>query len=76
LGRDWVAKSTYSLVNTRITAGWGSVGGQLAGAFHGFEGDVDDLADEAEDVLGVVFVVGVVEDAGALAGGDLVLVLT
>ncbi len=33
----------------------------------GFEGDGDDLADEAEDVLGVVVAVGVVDDAGALA---------
>ena len=40
----------------------------------GFEGDGDDLADEAEDVLGVVVSVGVVDDVGALVGGDLVLV--
>jgi hypothetical protein len=35
---------------------------------------VDDLADEADDVLGVVFAVGVVDDAGALVGRELVLV--
>ena len=35
---------------------------------------MDDLLDEAEDVLRVVFAVGVVGDAGALVGGDLVLV--
>jgi hypothetical protein len=35
---------------------------------------VDDLANEAEDVLGVVFAVGVVDDAGAFVGGDLILV--
>ena len=40
----------------------------------GFQGDGDDLADEAEDVVGVVFAVGVVDDAGAFVGGDLVLV--
>ena len=40
----------------------------------GFEGDGDDLADEAEDVFGSVFAVGVVDDAGAFVGGDLVLV--
>lgn len=35
---------------------------------------MDDLADEAEDVLGIVVAVGVVGDAGALVGGELVLV--
>jgi hypothetical protein len=44
----------------------------------GFEGDGDDLADEAEDVLGVgVFsfkAVGVVDDAGAGVGRNAVLV--
>jgi hypothetical protein len=40
----------------------------------GFEGDGDDLADEAEDVLGVVGAVGVVDDARAGVGGDPVLV--
>ena len=40
----------------------------------GFEGDGDDLADEAEDVLGVAGSVGVVDDAGAGVGGDAVLV--
>jgi hypothetical protein len=40
----------------------------------GFERDGDDLADESEDVLGVVFAVGVVDDAGARVGGDAVLV--
>jgi hypothetical protein len=44
------------------------------GALYGFERDVDDLAEKAEDVLGVVFTVGVVDDVGALVGGDLVLV--
>ena len=39
----------------------------------GFQGDGDDLADEAEDVLGVVGAVGVVDDAGAGVGGDAVL---
>jgi len=36
--------------------------------------DGDDLADETEDVLVVVFAVGVVDDAGAGVGGDAVLV--
>ena len=40
----------------------------------GFEGDGDDLADEAEDVFGVVGTVGVVDDAGAGVGGDAILV--
>ena len=44
----------------------------------GFEGDGDDLGEEAEDVLGVGLVsvdaVGVVGDAGAGVGGDAVLV--
>src|SRR5713226_675406 len=40
----------------------------------GFEGDGDDLFDEAEDVVGVVFAVGVVGDAGAGVGRDAVLV--
>jgi hypothetical protein len=35
---------------------------------------VDDPADEAEDVLGIVVGLRVVDDAGALVGGDLVLV--
>jgi hypothetical protein len=35
---------------------------------------VDDLANEAEDALEVVFTVGVVDDAETLVGGDLVLV--
>jgi hypothetical protein len=39
----------------------------------GFQGDGDDLADEAEDVFGVVGAVGVVDDAGAGVGGDAVL---
>ena len=39
----------------------------------GFEGDGDDLADEAKDVFGVVGAVGVVDDAGAGVGGDAVL---
>jgi hypothetical protein len=33
------------------------------------EGDGDDLADQTEDVLGVVGAVGVVDDAGAGVGG-------
>ena len=40
----------------------------------GFERDGDDLADEAEDVSGVVGAVGVVDDAGAGVYGDAVLV--
>jgi hypothetical protein len=39
-----------------------------------FERDGDDLADEAEDVFGIVLAVGVVDDAGAGVGGDAVLV--
>ncbi len=40
----------------------------------GFEGNGDDLADEAEDVAFVVFAVGVVGDAGVGVGGGAVLV--
>ena len=39
-----------------------------------FEGDGDDLADEAEDVFGIVGAVGVVDDTGAGVGGDAVLI--
>jgi hypothetical protein len=39
----------------------------------GFEGDGDDLADEAEDVAIVVGAVGVVDYAGTGNGGDSVL---
>jgi hypothetical protein len=48
--------------------------GQSPNNLLGFEGDGDDLADEAEDVLRVVGAVGVVDDAGAFVGRDLVLV--
>jgi hypothetical protein len=40
----------------------------------GLEGEGDDLADEAEDVLFIIGAVGVGGDVGALVGGDLVLV--
>ena len=49
-------------------------GGQRSDDALGFEGDGDDLADEAEDVGRVVGPVGVVHDAGAGVGGDAVLV--
>ena len=55
-------------------------GGEGGDELLGFEGDGDDLADEAEDVAFGVRVfgrgdaVGVVGDTGALVGGDLVLV--
>ena len=57
----------------------GSSGGEVEGGesgYHplGFEGDGDDLADEAEDVFWVVGTVGVVDNAGAGVGGDAVLV--
>ena len=41
---------------------------------HGFEADVDDLTDEAEDVFGIAGAVGIVGDAAALVGGDRTLV--
>src|SRR5208283_485044 len=41
---------------------------------HGFEADGDDLPNQADDVLGVVGVVGVVVDVAAFVGADLVLV--
>ena len=49
-------------------------GGEGGDDFLGFEGDGDDLSDEAEDVVVVVGAVGVVDDAGAGVGGDAVLV--
>lgn len=49
-------------------------GGEIADEADGFEADGDDLADEANDVLGIVRAVGVVDDAGAFVGGDAVLV--
>jgi hypothetical protein len=49
-------------------------GGEGGDDLLGFEGDGDDLADEAEEVAFVVFAVGVVGDAGARVGGDAVLV--
>ena len=60
--------------------GWGEEsGGEVEGGeggddLLGFEGDGDDLADEAEDVAFVVFAVGVVGDAGAGVGGGAVWV--
>jgi len=41
---------------------------------HGLEAEVDDLGDEADDVLGVVGAIGVACYAGAFVGGDLVLI--
>jgi hypothetical protein len=49
-------------------------GGEGGDDLLGFEGDGNDLADEAEDVAFVIFAVGVVGDAGAGVGGDAVLV--
>ncbi len=42
--------------------------GQAVDEADGFEADADDLADEADDVLGVVRAVGVAVDAAALVG--------
>jgi hypothetical protein len=41
---------------------------------YGFQADADDLADQADDVLGIVVAVGVAGDAAALVGADLVLI--
>ena len=49
-------------------------GGQGAHDLDSFEADGDDLGDEAEDVLGLVRAVGVVGDAAAFVGADLILV--
>ena len=43
-------------------------GGECGDDLLGFEGDGDDLADEAEDVFLIVVAVGVIGDAGALVG--------
>ena len=40
-------------------------GGEFIDELDGFEGDGDDLADEADDAFGVVEAVGVIDDAGA-----------
>ncbi len=57
--------------NLKVDQGWwlsplrGEVEGWERGDdLLGFEGDGDDLADEAEDVAFIVFAVGVVGDAG------------
>ena len=42
--------------------------------FAEFERNCDDLADDAEDVLRVVFAVGIVDDTGACVGRDAILV--
>ena len=49
-------------------------GGEAGDETLRFEGDGDDLGDEAEDVFWIVLAVGVVDDAGARVGGDAVLV--
>ena len=49
-------------------------GGKLADQADSFEADGHDPADETDDVLGIVRAVGAVDDAGALVGGDAVLV--
>jgi len=48
--------------------------GEFADEADGFKADGDDLADEADDVFGIVRAVGIVEDARALVGGDAVLI--
>jgi hypothetical protein len=63
----------------RSSLTWSWSGGEVEGGeggddFLGFEGDGDDLADEAEDVAFVFVAVGVVGDVGAGVGGDAVLV--
>ena len=40
--------------------------GEFADEVDGFKADGDDLADEADDVLGIVLAVGVVDNAGTL----------
>jgi hypothetical protein len=49
-------------------------GGQSVHDFHRFDAHADDLADEADDVLFIVGVIGVAGDAATLVGADLVLV--
>lgn len=49
-------------------------GGEFADEADGSKADGDDLADEADDVSGIVLAIWVVEDAGALIGGNAVLV--
>ena len=59
---------------TDLGSGGKVEGGEAGDEVLGFEGDGDDLAEEAEDVLGVAFAVGVVDYAGAGVGGDAVRV--
>lgn len=49
-------------------------GGEGGDELLSFEGDGDDLAYQAEDIFGVVWAVGVVDDTGAGVGGDAVLI--
>ena len=50
--------------------GWEVEGWEGGDDLLGFEGDRDDLADEAEDLAFVAFAVGVVGEARAGVGGD------
>jgi len=55
-------------------SGWLEGGSETVDDLDRFEADAGDLADEADDVLGVILAIGVGDDAGAFVGGDLVLV--
>ena len=56
------------------SSSWEVEGGEGGDDLLGFEGDGDDLTDEAKDIAFVVCTVGVVGDAGAGVGGDAVLI--
>jgi hypothetical protein len=51
-------------------------GGEFADQADGFDADTYYLADQADDVFGIVFPVGIVDDAAAVVCGDLMLSMT
>jgi hypothetical protein len=71
-GRSWWV-TIYLDLSTSVQMGL-VPGREVADEGEGFEAEADDLAEEADDVFGVVGAVGVESDAAAWVFGDLVLV--
>ena len=64
----------HSLCGAYFRGIFNSQVGQRLHDLHCLQAHMHHLADEAEDVFGVIFAVGVVGDAAAFVGGDLVLI--
>lgn len=64
----------FEIAGWRRLTGQERKGGEFADEFGGFHADGDHLADEANDVFGIVLAVGIVDDAGTLVSGDAVLI--